>query len=301
MIKDITYVFPQSSPEMRTFFVLLCKVLESIPAAKTTGKIVQFAPGYPAAGLPTTSFAMAAGINFPEIRFRNGRNLVLTAGNLRINPQPDTPISKPQGSLLATKHADELGTFYEIHLPGMSVFRLPLEELHKRLAGHILSIDHTGVNLPAELVDRSAWTAFLKQLGAQTNLYRYPEGDDWPFIVPATAHEFATDIADFKEGREPRFELVYEHTLPVPMLQFDVRTDLARSELERLFPEPYSLALEGLGEYFRSVYIHHPWPGLIIKFDMRYKNRNPGDVWETGEWLVKSGGRISGDKAVGMA
>lgn len=110
---------------------------------------------------------------------------------------------------------------------------------------------------------------------------------------PATQSEFETDITSFVAGREPRFELVYDDYVHFPLYQFALETDLTRSELETRFPQPYGYAIPGLEPIFRSVFIFHPWPGFGIRFDLYYRDdsETPGD-WETGEWLVKEGGRM---------
>jgi hypothetical protein len=169
---------------------------------------------------------------------------------------------------------------------------LPMGELHRRLRGHLVGIDHTGVILPTAGVTRTSWDMLLTALAAGSNLYRYPTGEPWPFILPATDTEFTTAITHFTLGRVPKFELVYDSHVRHPLIQFDFETDLTRAEIEARFPEPYGRAIPGLAQFFRSVYLFHPWPRLTIRVDLRYHSDGPPSDWDTGAWLVTAGGRM---------
>jgi hypothetical protein len=160
----------------------------------------------------------------------------------------------------------------------------------KRLAGRIVAVDHTGVNLPTAQVDDERWGRLVRALGGASALYRYPDGEPWPFILPATDAEFNDDIRAFAPGRTPKFELVHDRWAPCPILQFALVTNLTREELEARFPDPYGVAFPDLGHLFRTVYVAHPWPGLLIRLDLTY--RGPVTDWDTGEWLVTMGGRL---------
>jgi hypothetical protein len=159
-----------------------------------------------------------------------------------------------------------------------------------RLAGHITHVDHTGVNLPKSLVDGERWDDLLQSLAREAALYRYPDGEPWPFILPASDEEFCDDIHIFATGRFPKFELVHDVLATLPVLQFALGTDLSREELEASLPEPYGVAFPDLGHIFRTVYVDHPWPNLLIRLDLNYAG--PVTDWDTGEWLAKAGGRI---------
>jgi hypothetical protein len=69
-------------------------------------------------------------------------------------------------------------------------------------------------------------------------------------------------------------------------------TNLARVDLEEMFPSPYGMTLPGLEDIFRTVYVPCDWPGLEIRFDLCYRVDDGPSTWETGEWLVRQGGRI---------
>ncbi|MEU8263260.1 hypothetical protein AB0C02_21845 [Micromonospora sp. NPDC048999] len=168
-----------------------------------------------------------------------------------------------------------------------------LAELTRRLAGHVRRVDHTGVNLPGRTTSPEQWRDLLLALASTSTLYRYPTGEEWPFILPSTPDELRGNIRDFVVGREPRFELVYEEWRTRTEWQFALWTDLTRAELELLFPEPEGITFPGLDEIFRVVPVNHPWwPEVSIRFDLCYRIEGGPTDWETGEWLVTAGGRI---------
>jgi hypothetical protein len=169
---------------------------------------------------------------------------------------------------------------------------VPVTALVRALAGQVLRVDHLGVNLPARLVARPRWEDLLHTLAHAATVYRYPTGEEWPFLPPSTWDEYVDDIQHFPPGREPMFELCYEREFAHPVVQVDVQTALTREELEERFPEPSGCALPGLGDFQRTVYVAHPWDGLLLRLDLRYQGSGAIPVWETGEWLVTAGGRI---------
>jgi hypothetical protein len=167
-----------------------------------------------------------------------------------------------------------------------------LADLAHRLARHVRGVDHTGVNLPAEFVSADEWQALVRDLAATAAMFRYPSGEPWPFILPATSAELATDIREFVIGREPRFELVHDGWSSYTTWQFALWTTLTRAELEKLIPAPWGTALPGLEDIFRTVYVHHACPNLEMRFDLCFRTGDTPSTWETGEWLVTEGGRI---------
>lgn len=291
MIKNITYRFPNNTLSDQTFFRSLSALLLELPNAKLQeDKSIIITATKPVDALPITTFRQS-NTPFPQINFDDVVELSLDLGNLQINPENnDYEIEGNGFSQILTKQ-DSLGAYYELQTPTYTIYRLAIEEVVSRLKGHIVRIDHTGLNLPSALVSRKVWEQFIGDVAKQTNLYKYPTGEDWSFILPATPAEHETDITDFVVGREPKFELVYDTYSPVPTIQIDIKTDLTRPQVEELFPEPYGISFPELADYFRTVYVHHDWLGLAIRFDIRFKNEEPDGDWETGKWLVTEGGR----------
>ncbi|GIE76601.1 hypothetical protein Aph02nite_25510 [Actinoplanes philippinensis] len=169
--------------------------------------------------------------------------------------------------------------------------RVELADLAERLAGSVKRIDHTGVNLPAQVVLTQEWDCLVQDIAASAAMYRYP-GEPWPFVLPSTGMELENDIHDFVVGREPRFELVHDTWNPYTTWQIALWTTLTRTELEQLFPDPVGIAIPGLEEFFRTVFVQHSWPNLEIRFDLCFRVDDGPSDWETGEWLVTQGGRI---------
>lgn len=94
----------------------------------------------------------------------------------------------------------------------------------------------------------------IDNVAGQTNLYKYPTNNVWPFILPATEDELKTDITEFPDGRESKFELVCDVYDSNPTIQIDIETDLTRTEIERLPPEPYGISFPEVADFFRTVY-----------------------------------------------
>lgn len=291
MLETITYSLPQTN-DAADFFKELTSLLGGLPYASVSQSAITLRAEQPKDALPITRFELK-NVPFPQIRF-DVNGLQLKAGNLGINPSQDFAINPP-APLAKTTKQDAQGEYVAMAAGNQTIFRLPIGELSRRLQGHVTRLDHTGINIPSAFASKEAWKQFISKLASSCNLYRYPTGEDWPFILPVTEQEFTHGIQNFPAGREPKFELVYDTFSPVPTIQIDIETDLPRPEIERLFPEPYGISFPDLADYFRTVYVDHEWPGLAIRFDLRFKNDNPGGDWETGKWLVADGGRIKAD------
>jgi hypothetical protein len=292
MLERIIYTFPNDTPNSRIFFKQLTELLAVLPNADIQDdESLTIIPSKPVEALPTTSFAQSS-VPFPQLNLGKSQELSLNIGNLHINPDPTVgyETDKKGFEQILAKH-DILGEYFELHASSSIIYRLPMDELVKRLKGRIVRIDHTGINIPSALISDEPWKQFIRNVARQTNLYKYPTTDVWPFILPAAPEEYKTDITQFPIGREPKLELVYDTYSLIPTIQIDIETDLTRPEVEQIFPAPYGISFPDLADFFRTVYIHHEWPGLDIRFDIRFKSDQPGD-WETGKWLVEDGGRI---------
>lgn len=293
MIQNITYKFPNNTERDQAFFRSLSGLLLELPSARLQkDKSIQIVASHSADALPVTIFTQMD-VPFPQIHFDNITELSLNIGNLRVNSKKLDYEIKGNGFKQVLSKQDSIGTYYELQSPRHTIYRLAIEELASRLRSHIIRIDHTGLNLPSALVSTKIWKQVIHNVAKDTNLYKYPTGEDWPFILPATRTEHEAEITDFVVGREPKFELVYDTHSPVPTIQIDIETDLTRPQVEQLFPNPYGVSFPELADYFRTVYVHHDWHGLDIRFDIRFKNDEPNGDWETGRWLVTEGGRIN--------
>jgi len=288
-LKQIVYELPGTSRKSQQFFATLARMLSEVEGCTFGAGQVMIMQRDPVGLLPQTIFRITNS-TYPALLFEMDQPLALTCGDLVFrtpNTAPNNPaITEHDGE----SRGDALGTY--IQLPAESedfCALLPITAVYERLKGHVLRLDHTGVNLPTQRLDQEEWETLLATLAGVSNLYRYPTGEDWPFIVPATADEFADNITDPAPVRKPKFELVYDPYLCNPLIQIDIETDLPRDEIEARFPAPYGVGLPGLDDYFRSVYVHQPWPGLSLRIDMGYRCDEPEDM---AGWLVHEGGRI---------
>ncbi|WP_234442793.1 hypothetical protein [Streptomyces sp. FxanaA7] len=269
-LSEIAFLLP-TTPESRDFLGGLRSLLAEVEYADfagstdTAGEVggavdrLTLTPPSPVGALPVTTFQLAD-VAAPEVVLDTGHRIGVRRG--------DTSGAQPFSA------------------------GVTMADLTRRLAGHVERVDHTGVNLPACATSPRQWEDLVGALASASTMYRYPTGEAWPFVIPSTSEEFLGDIHDFVVGREPRFELVHDQGTTQTQWQFALWTDLTRSQLELLFPEPEGMAFPGLDEIFRTVPVRHSWPGLGIRFDLCYRiDEHPSD-WETGEWLVTEGGRI---------
>jgi hypothetical protein len=266
-LSEITFLLP-ASPESHRFLgelrTLLCHVAyaEFDKCESTAGGMVDhltLTPPQPADAHPVTTFRLAD-VPAPQVALDTGHSIGPWGGN--------------------TTHPQTLPA------------QIEMTDLTRRLAGHVRGVDHTGVNLPANATSPEQWQDLVSAIASASTMYRYPTGEEWPFVLPSAADELASDIRDFVVGREPRFELVYDQWVTQGQWQFALWTDLTRRDLELLFPEPEGITFPGLEEIFRVVPVLHPWPGLGIRFDLCYRIDDGPSDWETGQWLVTEGGRI---------
>jgi hypothetical protein len=256
-LSEIAFVLPET-PESRAFLGDLRDLLADVAYAGSPGETADrltLTPPQPDKALPVTAFVLAD-VPAPEIVLDTGHSIATRAGTS--------------------------GRQALVEMP----------ELARRLAGHVRRVDHTGVNLPAATTTPEQWNGLVRAIASASTMYRYPTGEDWPFVLPSTATELHDDIRDFVVGREPRFELVHDRWRTQTEWQFALWTDLTRAELELMFPEPEGTTFPELEEIFRVVPVRHPWSGLDIRFDLSYRIEDGPSDWETGEWLVTEGGRI---------
>jgi len=277
-LKDITFVFPNRQLSEMRWNATFCDLLMGIPNCHDL-----IFPSIPQKTLPRTGFR-SYDVSSPSIVLNTNAQIQTTIGRISIRNEVD---STKVGLI---KETDDTGIDLDASLNPKA---LTVKEVHSRLKGRIVNIDHTGINIPETLLEKTKWDALIREISQITNLYRYPE-EEWPFIIPANEEEFQDDITEFLDIRTPKFELVYDRYSSIPIFQYALVTDYSRQEVEEMFPAPQGFSIPGLGDIFRSVRIDSPWREyLAIRFDLYYK-RLPGDPsdWETGEWLIKQGGRI---------
>lgn len=178
---------------------------------------------------------------------------------------------------------------------------LPFAEVADRLTGSTVKVDHTGLVVPAS-VPSADWAKTIGFLAENAVVYDYPADVDgydtktarWLFTVPATSEEQFGEIT-IKQLRQPKFEMVWDAGIPVPVLQSDMETTLSRQQILALFPNDESFDIPGLEPFFRSVNATSPWPGIRnVRFDLRYVDPNPEELtpWNSADFFVQEGTRV---------
>ncbi|MCR8845920.1 hypothetical protein NQ117_19750 [Paenibacillus sp. SC116] len=268
-LQTINIVFPNSNENEKDWINLFGGLF--LELANTENDEIRFAL-MPEGYLPSTVLRGDC-ITFPMITFDDVKNKRQLAIDL------ETIAAKAAASSSQAHNNDNF---------------LPIDKLHALLKGRVVGVDHTGVNLPISIIPRLEWERVLNILASHSNVYHYPE-EEWPFIIPADEAEFKEDITSFDRKRTPKFELVYDQYASKPALQFALETNIPRAEMEELFPAPSGFSIPGLEEIFRSVLIQSPWNELLtIRIDLYYLAPEEAELsdWETGEWLIREGGRV---------
>lgn len=256
MIENIEYIFPEYKENIE-LFDLLIKIFKEIPYATITeNKEISFISEKIK---PKTTFKLSKDVNDIQLNIGNSKYTELLVGNRE----------------------------YRNDLNGIK--RVPIKEISKKLKGHIKRIDHTGINLPTTIFSKEDWNELLKYLASKSNIYNYPTGEPWPFLIPTTEKENKTEINNFEIIREPRLELVHDKYTNRPTLQIDFETDLSKEEVEKLFPKEQGIYFEKLEEVFKSIYLEYN-SYIDIRFDIRFKTIH--DDFENGKWFVEEGKRI---------
>jgi hypothetical protein len=171
---------------------------------------------------------------------------------------------------------------------------LTIQQLFNRLDGKLINLNHVGINFGPAVLPWPVYLGFKKLIAQRCNLYKYPTGEEWPFIIPATGKEFLEDITDETIKRNPKFEFVYYKYQRKPLIQVDIETKLTKNETLKLFPSPYGVSFDGLKEFFRTVFVMTDWPGVILRLDLRFRSVSKGLAAgrDHGYWMIKKGGRI---------
>ncbi len=117
--------------------------------------------------------------------------------------------------------------------------QLPLSVVAKRIAsaGKITTIDHLGVNFPWFRGLSPALKEFRASLPDIAAYFRFPTGQDWDFILPATEQEIRSGNIDLDITRRPKLELVSFEKCSTPIVQIDCITTIDFNILKELFPE----------------------------------------------------------------
>jgi len=272
-LSRISYMFPSEVEGGAEFFEHLAALLGRDAHSMIYEDLILLTPSEPAGALPETSFELAE-IPIPKIVLDTDLPVDTRVGNVYIHGCEVAAETPP----------------LELKAPAAEAALMPLSTLAERFDG-ALRLDHSGLNIPTSLYAPDDWQALLRDLSIVADVYQYPTGQNWYFLLPSTADEGGGGITRFPPQRSPKFELVYDESAQAPVVQLQIQTALSRVEVEERLPAPYGVSFPDLGDIFRTVYVEHPWPNLLMRFDMCFAH--PGsDAITLDEWLVKEGRRL---------
>lgn len=271
-LHKITVMFPRLEVASHTLLSALRTLVADVEGVTATTKEILLRPIYPHDATPATAFRLTK-VMFPSVQLTMDDHIYVRSGTLTVFSR-GTAGTRVSGIPPVNPPAEGRG--------------LSPTEVALRFAGHIVRVDHTGVEFPASIVTRGTWDELLARLAVAASLYDYPD-EAWSFILPSSDAEFADEIRSFAAPRSPKFELTYGY-VDVPLVQIHFDTDLSQADVEARLPAPAGFALPGV-QTFRSVYLAHPWPDLLIRCDFTFAGSGSTDDWETGRWLVTEGRR----------
>lgn len=129
---------------------------------------------------------------------------------------------------------------------------ISLAEVQKRMwgANAIVAIDHLGVNFPWFDGLSPTITRLRQTFPTSCAYFRFPTGEDWDFIIPATENEFKNDDIDLSINRRPKLELVSFEKSSTPIIQVDCITTIDYEKLKQLFPESI------IDEELRNIWVY---------------------------------------------
>jgi hypothetical protein len=272
-LSRIAYMFPAEVPGAVEFFEHLAVLLGRDERSVVYEDLIVLSPADPPGARPETSFELAE-IPIPKIVLETDLPVDTRVCNFYIH-----------GSEVAAETPP-----LEIETPASGLSLMPLSALAERFEG-VLRLDHSGLNIPTGLYSEDDWQTLLRDFSTVADVYQYPTGQNWYFLLPSTEDEAGGGITRFPAQRSPKFELVYDEFAQAPVVQFQIETALSRAEVEERLPRPYGISFPDLGNIFRTVYVEHPWPNLLIRFDMSFVREGDAEG-PLDEWLVKEGRRL---------
>ncbi len=158
-------------------------------------------------------------INYPAVMFEMEERLVVKAEAFAVHSSLD---------------AIRTATLPLTLDPGKRPPVFPLNKFVQLLQGHILRLDHAGVELPSEVVPREKFDDLISTLGKVATCTAIPPAKSGPSSCllrrPSSAARSSTS-----PGHAPKLELTYGY-VQVPLIHFHIDTDLPREHIEAYFP-----------------------------------------------------------------
>jgi hypothetical protein len=100
-----------------------------------------------------------------------------------------------------------------------------------------VTLDHVGFNLPWSEGVHPDIQALRQLLAGKSAYFLFPTGENWDFILPATAQELASSTIDLNVVRRPKLEMVSFDKSSTPLLQIDFMVRAPFERIAGLFPE----------------------------------------------------------------
>lgn len=226
---------------------------------------------------------------FSNLDYADGTKEKIVLGNKDMYPKIAFYLSDEVDTICVDFGQEDIKFFTRTVESNYDVKRHSAGVVLKKLKGHIVRIDHVGFNAPSMLYSKDEWNSLIKNLSFKCNLYSYPTGEPWPFILPSNIEEHEGEIENFNLVREPRFELVYDDYTDKNTIQIDLGVDMTKEEVEKLFPGDDGIYVVGLENILKCIYVDFGFT-YDFRLDIRYKSNR--DIFSTGEWFVKEGKRV---------
>jgi hypothetical protein len=268
-LRTIALLLPDKTNAEKQFFSEFIALLSSIPNSVKSGRTVRFSPQYPHGSWPTTVIRCSQNDEI-QLRFLHNAETEVELD--------DSPIRRSLRS--AKRHST----------PERGKHKVDIAHLNGIFHDKLVSLDHIGLNVPSTIVSKAEYQDFVASLGKTCTFHHYPTGEDWDFVLPSSRTEWKHGISEFRPGREPKWEFVYDEYTQVPVVQLCLETKLTKKALCKLLPDPYGVSYSGLP--FRTVFINTPWRDFEIRYDMKAYSRNRENSWNTGAWLALRGKRL---------
>lgn len=133
---------------------------------------------------------------------------------------------------------------------------IELTDFLNRISGiDVGTLDHIGFNLPWFDGVHPDILVLRKKLATKCAYFRFPSGENWDFILPASQEEIENGLVNFDLVRRPKVEIVTFNKSSTPLIQIDFSLKTKYEQLTSLFPE--AIADPDLKNIW--VYIQNPW------------------------------------------
>ena len=175
--------------EENQFFDEFISFLSNIPNSFKSKRTVTFSPQYPYRSWPITTIGYS-GNGEVQLRFLQNKKAE--------SELYDSPIKRILGLIKLRSIAE------------VAKHAIEVSQLNNLFQDKLVRLDHMGLNIPSTLVSKAEYQNFATSLGNTCTFHHYPTGKDWDFILPSSRSEWKNGISEFRLGREPKWEFVYD-------------------------------------------------------------------------------------------